>query len=297
MISKELIVFSPHRDDAVLTFGGKLIMSVRDDREVTVHLVYGGDGYVLPDFLQKLKSGDLQTHLYLRKLSKQASLESVYDQIKRLLGENFGEEDDRQTELGILIRTIEEKACMNHLGISLVEYQYPCGYPLRGYKEFNDDNPADIRDQTQLILEKVVQPILTSNPNAELCFPSGIGGHPDHRILSLCGLASSTSRTDICFGPDLPYAGVWEWFTRSDLPLARMAVDYRDISPVLEEKLELLRHFYRSQLTAEDIRVVESYHRALVTVINRKDVSNPSLKRLDLRSVTALECTYTSHGQ
>ncbi len=301
--SKNHIFFEPHRDDLLLTFGGRLIELLEKGESVTNHLIYGRDGFIRPAFLRKLSERDAETHAYLKNISQYTGKEEIYDWIvTNLQSQSIDRLDSESiTDIGIAIRLIEERACMQYLGVHLIEHDQPCAYPLRGYKTFNEDNPTDIATQTELQFHQIVLPaVLSGNLNSQYYFLSGIGGHPDHRILAASGtkVAQYTNKDQsVSFGQDLPYAAVLEWFRRSDLALEQFDIQYTDISHTLLQKIDLLERFYKSQLSPEDLRVVEMFHRSIVNLMSREYCTDILAKQgIEIDKVTAIECRYGTHA-
>lgn len=293
------IIFAPHRDDTVLTFGGRMLEILENGGHITIHLIYGIDGYLLPEFKTRLIEGDQEILSYLKNHALKTGLEDLFDSIienaKNLKAGRYDQGDE--LSLGIAVRTIEERACMKFLGVESIEYEERCGYPLRGYSVFNEDNPADIKEEVSRKYKNVVFPFIETLPKdaQNVYFPSGIGGHPDHRIISLCGQLTHEMFPSVIvwFGQDMPYAVNAEWFRRSDLPLEKMTPYYIDLTNKLEEKIRLLELFYRSQLTEEDCRVTRAYHQRLAELLHR-NYYTPVLTEqgINISTVKAVECLY-----
>lgn len=261
-----------HRDDAVLTFGGLMLTAIKKGETVNVNLIYGRDGSLIPIFKKTLLDGDASVMNYLERLSEFSDNREALEKIKYISSREGLSEGD-ELELGILVRTIEERACMKDVGANLIEHDFTCGYPLRGYKTWFDNDLNDLDEQSTIITRAVIQPLIESlsksNNCAKMFFPSGIGGHPDHKILARCGdVATLIPNIKVFWGQDLPYATVSEFFAVSEVPLHQMRSKFIDISSVLNDKLRLLSSYYQSQLTNEDLRVVGEYHKALAKLIH-----------------------------
>ena len=268
--------FSPHRDDAILTFGGHITNLIARNESVKVHVIFGRDGYLRPIFLDKLRQQKIN-HPHLKKLILLLDFDrAVYEQkIDKLL------QDDTETsllELGILIRQLEERAVAKKTGYELHEYDFFCAFPLRGYKKFNETlKEDDYTSQKRLLVEE--SPILSqllnpskikSSDDVKLYFPTGVGGHPDHIIMAKIGLNIASAFPDkVVFGQDLPYGLVQEWFCKSPLPFEKMEKNIVDINNSLQNKVSLLS-YYESQLSDEDMRLAKIYPQHLGDLISRE---------------------------
>lgn len=268
--------FSPHRDDALLTFGGHILNLISKKEAVSVHVIYGQDGYLRPQFLEELKKQTIK-HQHLNELISSLDLdEAKYGQrIDTLLQKNS---EKSLLELGILIRRLEEKTIARKVGYNLHEYDFPCAFPLRGYKKFNEtlreeDYVAQkgILTDEQSDFKQLLNPNnLTADDDLKLYFPSGIGGHPDHIIMAKIGVDISMKYPDkVIFGQDQPYSLVQEWFCKSPIPFEKMEKRVIDISQSLQEKIELLS-IYESQLSKEDLRLAETYPKYAGDLISRE---------------------------
>src|SRR5512145_2064694 len=87
-----------HRDDALLTFGGQMLDAVDRGECVAVHLVYGNDGYLRPEFLTQLIEGDRYTLDYLKGLAKKCDAQ---DQLEQILNLTHQTDPHSQLQLGI----------------------------------------------------------------------------------------------------------------------------------------------------------------------------------------------------
>lgn len=266
--------FSPHRDDALLTFGGHILNLVSQKQPVFVHTIFGQDGYLRPQFLEEIENKRIK-HPHINNLISILGLnKSEYEhKINNLLdksGRNL-------LELGILIRHLEENSVAKKASYTLQEYNLPCAFPQRGYKKFNeplrnDDCLAQIKilteelpDLYQLLNSKKI----SSGDDVKLYFPAGIGGHPDHLILAKLGMEiSSRYPNRVLFGQDLPYSSVQEWFGKSPLPFENMDKIIVNIKRSVNSKISLL-FLYQSQLSNEDLRLAEIYPKHIADLISR----------------------------
>ena len=245
--STENHFFVAHRDDVWLTFGGLILLKKYSSEKNIVHLLYGLDGYMIEDFKKKLIKKDPFIITYLRKLSIISGSEILFKEIIECL--NRYNKDDN-TFLGVNVRRLEEKSIAVRNDVILNEYMIPCGYPMRGYKTFNADQTSifhdDINQQLRLLydnscsksyynkLKKIAKKNyvdLSDLPSIKdlinkfdkdkiynLFFLSGIGGHPDHIIISKLAYIIKEKfgdKLNVYLGQDLPYATVSEWFQTS----------------------------------------------------------------------------------
>lgn len=291
-------IISPHRDDGYLTFGGFINGRVAAGEKVTMHVIYGMDGYVRDEFREELlRTGTEHPHIKrLREICPQVSSDPHVDQIKTLVqGRQI--DSDQTLSLGIAVRSLEDLAVATMAGYNLVNYDFRCGYPLRGYPRFNSVL-KESDTQTQLAVQfgeveasddlafaerlGAINPNITSfydriksnastDTDINLYFPSGIGGHPDHVLMCMVGQRireEGNPRINVSFGQDLPYTSVPEWIARSPLPLHEMDKVVVDISDHKNKKLELLR-LYHSQFTEEDLRLAAIYPEMTFQLLSR----------------------------
>lgn len=268
--------FSPHRDDALLTFGGHILNLISKKDPVIVHIIFGQDGYIRPLFLAELKKQRVK-HPHLKKLIPDSGLKS--ENYENIIDTYLHENSQKSLlELGILIRRLEEKTIAHEIGYDLKEYDFPCGFPLRGYKRFNEAlSEDDYTTQLHTLLngshdlKQLLEPNnIKQSDDVRLYFPSGIGGHPDHVILTRIGMGISLKYPDkVIFGQDLPYSLVQEWFCKSPLPFENMEKCVIDINQSLKDKIRLLS-LYESQLSKEDIRLAETYPKYVGDLISRE---------------------------
>jgi len=287
--------FSPHRDDGILIFGGHILNLLSNNESVVLHIIFGMDGYLRPQFIEELKTVGIR-HPHINKLITFPKMHN--SNYRERIGDLLTSKGSNSLELGIIIRHLEESIIAQKASYKLCEYDLPCAYPLRNYLKFNDplreDDYIYMRDiltgkssyednhfkkTKQLLfdtkpvseLHHLLNPTkLTSGDDVKLYFPAGIGGHPDHLILAKIGINISQQHPEkIVFGQDLPYSLVQEWFCESPLPFKKMEKCVVGIEQSLSGKLELLS-LYKSQLSEEDLRLAEAYPKYIGHLISRE---------------------------
>lgn len=316
-------ILSPHRDDGFLTFGGFILERIDLQEPVFMHLIHGIDGYIRPEFKDQLLIQGIR-HPHLKRLKRMLAQNSETDSVFEEIDFRRQQRNDNRNNirLGMLVRSLEDQAVAALSGYSLINYDFPCGYPLRGYSAYN----APIREDDQDIQLKshlyglntpdaynlarglgVSQPNLNSffldiltrrkeSPDAKfhLYFPSGIGGHPDHLILCAAGMNivdQKLPNMHIFFGQDLPYAMVPEWFQRSNLPFNSVEKVIVDITYVKERKMDILS-VYHSQLNDEDLRLARLYPHYLLDMLHGDFFRKDDVFNRDTQGRRAVEIQY-----
>lgn len=277
--------FSPHRDDAILIFGGLILSKVGKNEQVVIFNIFGYDGNLEKRFKKKLFRLK-NNHPHLKRLG--LNLDAVsFEDISRL---------------GIEIRRQEEKIVAKKADYELREYDFIAGYPYRGYKKFNSPVRKKDKDKIkQLLLGKInlnkeiirlkkfgmIEPKLSpvikdiidkikteKKSKFNLYFTAGIGGHPDHVILAEIGrdlARKDLKNVQVFFGQDLPYSVVQEWFAKSPLDFDNYQKEHMDISEFHSEKMKLLS-LYASQLTKSELNLLKIYSENVYRLWKNKNV-------------------------
>lgn len=279
---REIHVLSPHRDDAMLTFGGWLLAKRAAGIRIVVHILYGIDGNIDDAFWPASASTDATLRVHLEALGAILG-SSVHAQIGFIF-EQMGTKGRNPRNFrgcATCIRSLEERAVAMLAEFELIEYKYRTAYPLRGYSRF--DSPVRERDaQIEMNrlrergprqppkrfagrIEEDLAPYTTPlhvilnrayelMPSRVLVLsPLGIGGHPDHIIVSrmLETISREATNIDVRYGQDLPYAIQPESFQRAEPKFSSLAKIPLDVGATLKEKASLL-DLYASQLTLDD---------------------------------------------
>jgi LmbE family N-acetylglucosaminyl deacetylase len=217
----DLLVLSPHLDDAVLSCGGRISAEVERGREVLVVTVFTADEPAEPP---SRLAADLRRWWRLPT--------------GEVMAARRREDAEAVARLG---------ARLLHLG--LPEAPYRCAASGRPYYDqlahlFGEPEPED-----RAALGAVLRARLAGLPSSTLRLaPLGVGGHVDHRLLRD---AVETVDASAAFYEEFPYAE-WKWFA-----LRRALGSPRDWSaevlPLTPEAFERRVHAilaYESQIPA-----------------------------------------------
>ena len=171
----DLVVFSPHLDDAALSCGGRIAAAVRSGASVLVVTAFSG----APD-----------------REGRRSSVGSL------------------AAFAGMEARRAEDEVAMARLGADRMDlgHEEAIGRDAR-YRSFLSLMGAIRRSDAALprALEDVAHGLCGRNPRALLLFPLGVGGHVDHRILfevSRRLLARGVAPGRMAWFEEIPYAFV-----------------------------------------------------------------------------------------
>lgn len=160
----------------------------------------------------------------------------------------------------------EERLCMEDAGAEGLLYELPEAL-LRGYTEWN---AKTLHADDEQLPEKAAGILLDHLQGVgKIYFPSAPGGHVDHvitrRLMNRLFSRFSESGIQVYLYEDLPYS----WYGGLDESLDDIRLNYeltphtRDITNIMDRKLQLLRH-YRSQLADSDLDKVTEYASSVV---------------------------------
>ncbi len=303
------IVVVPHRDDALLTFGGIILNALENKEKVIVYVIYGIDGYLRESFRDGIKYGDRFIYSYLKRNEKTAGFPVFSNNFFSLIKNAKTSLD--WIKIGVIIRKLEEHALCKALDIRLKEYNLPSAFPLRGYKKFNSkksyifDNDIEVQlslltgdeeyvgkdvikklrdilkdfsvfyDRRMSLIEDLFREIKDPRFKYKFYFPAGIGGHPDHIILAkfariFSKIIKKRSEISIYLGQDIPYSTVIEWVNFSPFKLYNLEKIIVSIEKNLDKKVQFLKSFYYSQFSVRDIYIIKKYHKFIAELIDDK---------------------------
>ncbi|HSM14659.1 MAG TPA: PIG-L family deacetylase [Thermoanaerobaculia bacterium] len=216
----DLIVVSPHLDDAVLSCGGRLAATSESGGRARVVTLFAGDDPVDP--VNPL-ANELRRIWELEPGEVMAARRAEDLEACRRLGV----EADQRTLLEALYRT-------NSAGAPL----YPTLRSLYG----------SLSPQDAASVERIAVELRELPPTGLLLAPLGVGGHVDHLVVRH---AAEASGREVAFYEEFPYSE-WKWFA-----VARALGRKRDWRPesmpltaeLLERKREAILA-YRSQVPA-----------------------------------------------
>lgn len=275
-------VLAPHRDDALLIFGGFLIQEKERGAKVSIHTIFSFDGYMRDDFKNALIEHRDHANL-LKYLMSSEEGHSISSRIDNILSSTASLQE-KELKLSVLIRAEEDRLICNKLGFNLFSYNLYSAFPLRGYPDYDAPlQEEDARKQLAILngntkredtcLFHRLSNLSDSDDNIILA-PAGIGGHPDHIIAARFAISLQhklQNKIKLIFGQDLPYALSAEGFKRSELDFSSYQTRAYSISTTFEQKLKMLSN-YKSQFSSTHIQMIGEYARALYLL-------NPGLQK------------------
>lgn len=296
-MQEEYHVLSPHRDDAFLTFGGYILGLRAKYKKVFIHVIYGTDNAMRELFLEELLIKRLK-HSHYKMLKKMVINDDILLKEVEILLKKDNLNNKDLFHIGILIRRLEDKLVAQHAECEIIEYNYPAGFPFRGYKNaISKLNKDDLNEQISFLMGKkrrgftnkrliklglefdvinspylYFQDRLKRNNNLKIIIlcPAGIG-HPDHLIISYFGQIMDkfkNNRLEVIYGQDFPYALVQEWFQQSILDFSKYDKKIISIVDHYMNKIKLIS-LYKSQLSSNDLMLAKIYPILLNKLISR----------------------------
>jgi LmbE family N-acetylglucosaminyl deacetylase len=172
------IYLSPHLDDAILSCGGAMHGQVVAGDAVVVVNVFAGS----PDYLEYSAYAERQ---------------------HRKWGGREG---------SVAIRLAEDKAVLEQLGASIVNWDYPESI----YRKGRDDrwlyasNPGIFGDVAEddpslAVLETSIREVAGDAANTMIYAPLAIGHHVDHQLVRTVAIELAQTIPNFCFYEDFPY--------------------------------------------------------------------------------------------
>lgn len=161
----------------------------------------------------------------------------------------------------ILKRISEESNNCKFVGLEFLHLDYCAGFRERGYSHWQ--STVDWRKDKRLYndLRRTLKRFISEHKPDIVLFPLGVGGHIDHRLLSMIGIEFSKQQNyEVLFYEDLPYAVEPHFWTYIDkkIPIRDLIQLVQDVTRNLDSKRMLLNN-YNSQLDKRDIRIVLEY--------------------------------------